>query len=110
MADSGNFADAAFSAGGYQQSGENLSFIDERDAEDDIAKRVMRDVTDATGMVLSQKNESAPCFKYYNGNQWADLDRMRMEQLKRPALTMNEIQPTINAISGLERLNRMGVN
>ena len=29
--------------------------------------------------------------------------------MKRPALTLNEIQPTIDAISGLERLNRMGV-
>lgn len=37
---------------------------------------------------------------FYLGEQWGEADRQRLEELKRPALTLNEILQVINAITG----------
>jgi hypothetical protein len=40
------------------------------------------------------------CEEYYAGKQWSDEDVKALDALKRPALTLNIIRPTINAILG----------
>lgn len=104
-----DYYDSLLTQGGYAQDDKEMSLISETDAQKDTGRQVMRDIANATGLVMSQRNDSAPSFKYFHGDQWEELDRMRMQQLKRPALVLNDIQPTIDAVSGLERLNRMGV-
>lgn len=70
----------------------------------------MRDVAGSATGVNSFNNCAAEDSRYYHGHQWPDLDKMRMEQLRRPALVFNEIGDKIDAISGLERLNRQDVH
>ena len=70
----------------------------------------MRDVTASATGVNTFNNCAKEDSRYYHGHQWPDLDRMRMEQLRRPALVFNEIGDKIDAISGLERLNRQDVH
>ena len=41
--------------------------------------------------------------------QWTQAQRAELEKQKRPALTFNNILPTINSISGHERGSRLGV-
>lgn len=84
--------------------------VTEQSGEDsDLGDKVMRDITDAGVGVATWKAQAEKDQSYYNGDQWDDLDRMRMEQLKRPALVFNEIGDKIDAISGMERLNRPAV-
>src|SRR5439155_14541502 len=48
-------------------------------------------------------------YRFYDGHQWEDYDKMIMQQSRRPILTFNEIKKTIRAVVGLERLNRTDV-
>lgn len=75
-----------------------------------LAEKVMRDVASAGTGVNTFNNNASEDSRYYHGHQWPDLDRMRMEQLRRPALVFDEIGGKIDAISGLERLNRQDVH
>ncbi len=70
----------------------------------------MRDMASSGAGVNTFRNSAKEDSRYYHGHQWPDLDRMRMEQLRRPALVFNEIGGKIDAISGLERLNRQDVH
>jgi hypothetical protein len=70
----------------------------------------MRDVGASATGVTTFNNCAMEDSRYYHGHQWPDLDKMRMEQLRRPALVFNEIGDKIDAISGLERLNRQDVH
>jgi hypothetical protein len=87
-----------------------LAFVANEDPEkQELARKIMRDVTGAMGGVNKWRSCAREDYKYYYGHQWPDLDKMRMEQLRRPALTFNEISSKIDAISGMERLNRSDV-
>jgi hypothetical protein len=84
-----------------------LAFVANDNPEDEkIAKDVMRNTSGAMGIVNKWRQEAKEATRYYNGDQWPDLDRMRMEQLRRPALVFNEIQCKVDAVSGIERMNR----
>jgi hypothetical protein len=76
---------------------------------DELAHKVERDVGQSEGPFQAWEGPAKEDSRYYDGHQWDDIDRMRMEQLKRPALVFNDIRPIVNAISGLERLNRQDV-
>jgi hypothetical protein len=53
-----------------------------------------------------RKNVSVD-FGYYTGSaQWTDEQKRQMEAVKKPALTLNYIQPVINSLQGAERMNR----
>jgi hypothetical protein len=53
-----------------------------------------------------RKNVSVD-FGYYTGSaQWTENQKREMEAVKKPALTLNYIQPVINSLQGAERLNR----
>jgi hypothetical protein len=46
-------------------------------------------------------------FGYYTGSgQWTDAQRSEAKSKSRPTLTINHIQPTCNALFGIERMNR----
>lgn len=87
-----------------------LAFIANEDPEmQELSRKVMRDITQAMGGVNSWRASARDDYRFYYGHQWPDLDRLRMEQLRRPALTYNEIGNKVDAISGIERLNRSDV-
>src|SRR5262252_10002095 len=87
-----------------------LAFVANDDPEkQELSKKVMRDITGAMGGVNKWRGCAREDYRYYYGHQWPDLDKMRMEQLRRPALTFNEIGNKVDAISGMERLNRSDV-
>jgi hypothetical protein len=88
---------------------DRLLFVDQSDENEELALKIQRDISDAAGMVMAFREEAEKAFQFYNGDQWEELDRLRMEQLRRPAVVFNRIKPTLDAISGLERLNRMDV-
>src|SRR5215472_7226875 len=92
-----------------RDTNERLLFVDQSDDNEELALKIHRDMADATGMVTSFREEADVAFKFYNGDQWEELDRLKMEQLRRPAVVFNRIKPTLDAISGLERLNRVDV-
>ena len=77
---------------------------------DELAQQVMRDVEGSEGPFRAWEGPAKEENQFYHGQQWDDADRMRMEQLKRPALVFNDIKPVINGVSGLERLNRVDIS
>lgn len=88
----------------------SFSFTANDDPEkQELATKVMRNIAGAMGGVNKWRQGAKEDYRYYYGHQWPDLDRMRMEQLRRPALVFNEIGDKVDAISGIERLNRSEV-
>lgn len=77
--------------------------------KDDLAAKVMKDMEGSNGSFNAWDGPAAEESKYYHGQQWNDIDRMHMEQQKRPALVFNDIKPIVDAVSGLERLNRQDI-
>src|SRR5574337_341515 len=92
--------------GGPQQAD---AFVPGPYDEGDLGQMVMRRKQDATSIVKAWQALAKQDFAFYHSHQWDDVDRLRMEQQKRPALVFNRLKATVDAISGLERLNRMSV-
>lgn len=97
---------------GGQQTGQDADrfatgLVDTPD--DDLARKILKDKADDMSMVNEQRAKMKIDHAFYHDHQWDDADRLRMEQAKRPALVFNRLKATVNAISGLERLNRMSV-
>jgi hypothetical protein len=44
--------------------------------------------------------------KFYRGQQWAPEDKAALDKEKRAALTLNQIEPKIDLLSGYQRQNR----
>jgi hypothetical protein len=74
-----------------------------------LAQQVIRDKAKSMAKVMAYRQEGQVSEGAYDGYQWDALDRMRLEQLKRPTITFNQIKPTVNAVSGIERLNRADI-
>jgi len=53
--------------------------------------------------------EAESCKKYYWSEHWDPKDIAELNKQKRPHLTYNEIWPTVNLVSGMQRQNRMGL-
>lgn len=89
-----------------QQPGGAHAFVDQSEDNRKLADKIQRDCAKAAPRVATFKGEGSMAEMAYDGHQWDEMDRMRLEQLRRPTITFNEIKPTINAISGIERMNR----
>src|SRR5215472_7437969 len=81
------------------------------ESEDSIARayRVRKTVESAMGAVRTWRQVADECHRFYSGAQWDPQDRMVMQQQRRPVLVFNEIKKVVNAITGLERINRTDV-
>ncbi|MBC8378954.1 MAG: hypothetical protein H8E62_07255 [Planctomycetes bacterium] len=42
-------------------------------------------------------------FQFYTGDQWPTADLVKLQQEKRPALTINLVLSIINLLSGIQR-------
>ncbi len=71
-----------------------------------LADMVYRDLAQASPKIELWRHESHKSFRYYDLDQWDELDRMAMEQLRRPTLVFDRIQAIVNAVAGMEKLNR----
>ena len=87
-------------------TGAEAVMLNDSPEDDELAQKVMRDVAGSEGCFQAYEGPAAEDHRFYNSHQWDDVDRLRMDALKRPAITFNEIKPTIDAVSGLERMNR----
>ena len=48
-------------------------------------------------------------YKFYIGEQWEEADRQALEAAKRACLTVNEIRPIVQVLSGHQRQNRTDI-
>lgn len=96
---------------GQDTPSSSLAFaVNDTEEKQKLGEKIMRDFTASAARVNAFRNAANEDDRYYHGHQWADLDKMKMEELRRPALVFNEIGNKIQAISGLERLNRQDVH
>lgn len=56
------------------------------------------------------REKAKKAYDFYLGNQWASSDKQKLEDEKRPALTINKIKPIIRLLSGMQRQNRADIN
>ena len=77
-----------------------------RDARVDLYMQMFREEWDKP--FWKDLREAIPTdFGYYTGSgQWTEKQRNEAKEKGRPTLTLNHILPTINALAGLERMNR----
>lgn len=47
--------------------------------------------------------------EFYSGKQWKNADKKKLEDVQRPAITINRIKPLINVLCGYQRLNRYDI-
>jgi len=87
----------------------NTVALNDTPEKEELGQRVMKDVEGSEGAFDGWQGLAKDDSRFYDGHQWDDIDRMRMEELKRPALVFNDIKPIVDAVSGLERLNRQDV-
>ena len=52
------------------------------------------------------RTEAREDYRFYEGDQWSDEDKMFLEEAGRPIVTFNRVAPTIDAVTGSERNNR----
>lgn len=76
------------------------------ESESELAQIPYRDMASASPGIELWRREAAKAWRYYDLDQWDSFDRMTMDQLKRPALVLDRIQAIVNAISGMEKINR----
>jgi len=95
---------------GQDTPSSTLAFVaNDTEENQELSKKVMRDIGGAMPGVNKWRGFARDDYRFYFGHQWPDTDRLRMEQLRRPALVFNEISGKIDAISGIERMNRAEV-
>ena len=73
------------------------------------AQKVLKDLASAESSYNAFLGLAKEDSRFYAGHQWDALDKMAMERTRRPAIVFNMIRPAIDAVSGLERLNRSDV-
>ena len=49
------------------------------------------------------------CDMYYRGDQWDEFDMQQLDDQGRPALTINTILPTINAVLGVQSTKKADI-
>ena len=69
-------------------------------------KRWFRDAVDHSNEWRKEANED---IRFYRGEQWDKSDLKDMEESRKPAITINKINPLINILSGYQRLNRYDI-
>lgn len=47
---------------------------------------------------------------FYSGEQWAEEDLMKLNETRRPALTLNMVLPTINTVMGEQSTTRVDIS
>ena len=55
-------------------------------------------------------NKAEKCDAFYNGEQWNDADKAKLQRQRRPALTLNKLLPSVAAIQGQQLSNRSDVS
>lgn len=50
------------------------------------------------------------CDAFYNGNQWNEADKAKLNRQRRPALTLNKTLPSVAVIQGQQLSNRSDVS
>jgi hypothetical protein len=94
---------------GSQAPGEQITRLNDSDDAEERAQKVLRDLASSESTYQAFIGSAKEDNRFYAGHQWDDIDRMAMERTKRPAIVFNMIKPAVDAVSGLERLNRSDV-
>jgi len=55
------------------------------------------------------RNRAKKGGRFYTGDQWDSADKQKLDSEGRPYLTINQIAPTVNVVSGTQRQNRMDI-
>src|SRR5258706_2965387 len=86
-------------------------FKELEEKEDEHVVMVRKAKGAAKEFLENQKKHSNEARNYYDLDQWSDADKRKMQTgvFERPVLTFDMTRPVIDAISGIERLNRQDI-
>jgi hypothetical protein len=80
---------------------------DEQSSGDgDLYRRLRREFRDDVEHWRGWREAAREDYRLYAGDQWADEDKQALEDARRPVVSFNRVQPTINVVSGHEISNR----
>ena len=71
-----------------------------------LARKMMLYTKEAKDGNANWRERAKENYRFYVGDQWTSADKEKLKAEGRPYLTLNNILPIINAISGNERSNR----
>ncbi|MEK6809557.1 MAG: hypothetical protein AABY40_02700 [Nanoarchaeota archaeon] len=78
----------------------------EKQKDEDIVKDVLSLFKEAQQYEESSRKKAKVSEDFYHGRQWNESEEARLKDQKRAALTINEIEPKIDLLSGYQRRNR----
>lgn len=77
--------------------------------DQELLDRALRHFKEAMDAFGDWRGEAATDFAFRSGDQWDDEDLAKLEEQGRPHITFNRIEPVIDAVAGLELVNRQEV-
>jgi hypothetical protein len=75
-------------------------------SDTELIKEVRELFKSARELESKPREQAEKAEKMYGGEQWKDSDRQSLEAANRACLTINEIEPKIDLLSGYQRQNR----
>lgn len=78
----------------------------DRKSEDDYLESVKRKATVSMDMLDAARRQAQVYQKYYDGDQWTDVEKRTLDARGQPALSFNHIKPSVNAIIGIVERGR----
>ncbi len=84
-------------------------FDNEKKFEDNVVEMTKALYKAAKDLEKTSRKNSTEAFEFYEGKQWDDADRRELEAKDRACLTINEIEPKIDVLTGYQRQNRYDI-
>lgn len=75
--------------------------------DEDLIAKLKQDFKAADDMSGDWRQEAVELYDLVAGKQWSDIDKKRLEEQLRPALTFNMMAKYIDAVCGIQIANRM---
>lgn len=83
---------------------------DEKSSGDDgLYRRLRREFRDDVEHWRGWRKNAREDYRLYSGDQWEEEDKLALKDQRRPCVSFNRVQPTINVVSGHEISNRQEI-
>ena len=78
-------------------------------ADDKLIERIKSDYTRADDLTSEWREEAVGLYDMVAGHQWEEIDKLKMDNELRPAVTFNLAAKYLDAVSGLQITNRQEI-
>ena len=78
-------------------------------SDDDLIERIKKHYALSQDLTSEWREEAIKLYDMVAGHQWEEVDKLRMDEEMRPAVTFNLMAKYLDAVSGLQTANRQEI-